>query len=206
MSYEILGIYYSLIQSLSSVQYYDKYKGIILIFKFHNYDGIQRVYVPLNASIFKPTTFWLIPKVASCPRAWLVCTREGTIKVNQGNFYRPGVVQNNVFWLKVSVNEPQVEELMQPSDNLKQNLIEFTMVAVLSEVLPEIHRVPIKLKVERVNTQKHSLQSDNILTLMLLRQGKNLILIVELLSKSTLFLKALVSTDPEHIIIPYLSL
>jgi hypothetical protein len=46
------------------------------------------------------------------------------------------------------VNEPQVVELMQPSDHLKQYLIELTMVAVLPEVLPEIHRVPIKLKVE----------------------------------------------------------
>ena len=32
------------------------------------YDGNQRIYVPLNAPIFKPTTFWLIPRGASCPR------------------------------------------------------------------------------------------------------------------------------------------
>ena len=80
---------------------------------------------------------------------------------------------------------------MQSNDHLKQYLIEVSMVAVLPEVLAEIHRVPIKLKEERVNTQRHSLQSDNKLTLMLVRQTKNLILIVELLSQSILFFKAL---------------
>ena len=45
-----------------------------------------------------------------------------------------------------------------------------------------------------------------MLALMLLRQGKNLILIVELLSQGKFFLKALVSPDPEDNIIPHLSL
>ena len=58
---------------------------------------------------------------------------------------------------------------MQPSDHLEQYLIELTMVAVLLEVLPEIHRVPIKLKVERVEAKKHSLKSDNMLAFMFLR-------------------------------------
>jgi len=80
------------------------------------------------------------------------------------------------------VNEPQVVKLMYSSDHLKQYLIELTMIAVLLEVLPVNHRVPFKLKEERIEAKKHSLKSGNMLTIMLLRQGKNLIFIVELLS------------------------
>ena len=32
------------------------------------YDGNQRVYIPLNASVLKPTTFWFIPRCSSCSR------------------------------------------------------------------------------------------------------------------------------------------
>ena len=99
------------------------------------------------------------------------------------------------------MNEPQVVEVMQSSDHLKQYLIEVPMVTVL----PEIHRVPINLKIERVEAKKHSLKSNNVFALMFIRQRKNLILIIELLSQSILLLKALVTPNSEDNIIPYLS-
>ena len=61
------------------------------------------------------------------------------VKVNQSYFKWPGVVQDNIFGLKVSLNKFQVKKLMQSSDHLKQYLVELKMVAVLLEVISEIH-------------------------------------------------------------------
>jgi hypothetical protein len=55
-------------------------------------------------------------------------------------------IENDILWLKITMHESHTMQLSQPSENLKQYIPELAGLAVLLEVHPEIHLVPLQHK------------------------------------------------------------
>ena len=77
-------------------------------------------------------------------------------------------VKNYVLWLEVSMDKPELMQLLQPSNYLKQDPLKLTVVAVLLEVRPEIHIVPLQLKHSAVLVQECIIHSYYVLALLLI--------------------------------------
>lgn len=96
------------------------------------------------------------------------------------------------------MHEPQVVQLFQPRDYLKQDVIQLAVVAVLLEVRPEIHFVPLNLDQEGIAREEVVLVMIYVLALLprCLVQNKNLV--VELLSQHKVCLEAIVGPEAMH--------
>lgn len=77
---------------------------------------------------------------------------------------------------------------------------------MLPDILPKVHAISLKLKVKAISLHEHIINSHNMFTLRLPSIIEDLILIIELLSKSIIFLERVVLPDSEDCIIPDLCL
>ena len=65
------------------------------------------------------------------------------------------------------MQEPQAVQLLQSSDHLKQYIIELPVVAVLLEVRPEIHVIPLDVHQHSIACKEYVIQPSDVLTLLL---------------------------------------
>ena len=90
------------------------------------------------------------------------------------------------------MHESHTMQLSQPSENLKQYIPELAGLAVLLEVHPEIHLVPLQHKECGLIWELYSDKGDNMFALFILSLVQYLIFKVELLWEHKVLLESLV--------------
>ena len=180
---------------------FNSWLALSLILDFHIFihahitlsnDCHKSIQIPLYIPIFKLEIIRIVAWCSPWSCLTLATFRKSSVKINESNLKRIPNIENNIFWFKITMHEPHTMQLSQPSENLKQYISELAGLAVLLEVHPEIHLVPLQHKECGLIWEFHSDQRNYMFALFILSLVQNLIFKVELLSEHIVLLESVV--------------